>query len=66
MSKVVYAHTPNRADWNSTDVHDVVPADALALEPDVDVPLHLIETQTFGNGVVVLHSERRRLVAAGG
>lgn len=103
MPKVVYSRTLDRADWNATVVHDVVPADVLALKAqpggdlvlggselaaefarhdlideyrlyihpivigrgnpmlqpsDANVPLRLIETHTFGNGVVMLHYER--------
>jgi dihydrofolate reductase len=105
MPKVVYSRTLERADWNATVVHDVVPADVLALkaQPGADlvlggadlaaefarhdlideyrlyvhpivigngtpmlrpseakVPLTLIETRTFGNGVVMLRYERRQ------
>lgn len=105
MPKVVYSRTLGRADWNATVVHDVVPAEVLALkaEPgghlvlggadlgaefarhdlidefrlyvhpivigrgrpalkpsDAKVPLRLIETHTFGNGVVLLRYERRQ------
>ncbi len=111
MPKVVYSRTLDRADWNATVVHDVVPAEVLALkaEPggdlvlggadlaaefarhdlideyrlyvhpmvigrgtsmlrpsDAKVPLRLIETHTFGNGVVMLRYERRRLGPTGG
>jgi dihydrofolate reductase len=39
--KVVYSHTLERADWNATVVHDVVPAEVLALkaEPGGDLVL---------------------------
>jgi dihydrofolate reductase len=109
MPKVVYSRTLERADWNATVVHDVVPADVLALKAqpggdlviggsdvaaefvrhdlideyrvyvhpivigrgtpmlrpsDAQVRLDLIETHTFGNGVVLLRYERRRLQPA--
>ena len=111
MPKVVYSRTLERADWNATVVHDVVPADVLALKAqhggdlilggsnlaaefarhdlideyrlyihpivigrgtpmlhpsDAKVPLRLIETHTFGNGVVMLRYERRLPGPAGG
>ena len=104
MPKVVYSRTLERADWNATVVHGVVPAEVLALKAqpggdlvlggsdlaaafarhdlideyrlyvhpmvigrgtpmlrpsDAKVPLGLIETHTFGNGVVMLRYERR-------
>ena len=110
MPKVVYSRTLDRADWNATVVHDVVPAEVLALKAqpggdlvlggaelgaefarhdlideyrvyvhpvvigrgrpmlrpsDAKVPLQLIETHTFGNGVVMLRYERRRSRATG-
>jgi len=110
MPKVVYSRTLDRADWNATVVHDVVPAEVLALKTqpggnlvlggadlggefarhdlideyrlyvhpvvigrgrpmlrpsDAKVPLQLIETHTFGNGVVMLRYERRRSRATG-
>ena len=110
MPKVVYSRTLDRADWNATVVHDVVPAEVLALKTqpggnlvlggadlgaefarhdlideyrlyvhpvvigrgrpmlrpsDAKVPLELIETRTFGNGVVMLRYERRRSRATG-
>ena len=110
MPKVVYSRTLVRADWNATVVHDVVPAEVLALKAqpggnlvlggaelgaefarhdlideyrlyvhpvvigrgrpmlrpsDAKVPLQLIETHTFGNGVVMLRYERRLLVPTG-
>lgn len=97
--KIVYSRTLQRADWNTTVVRDVVPAEVMALksEPGGDLvlggadlaaefmrhdlvdeyriyvhpvligrgrslfpslasrtPLHLLETKTFGNGVVLL------------
>ncbi len=103
MPKVVYSRTLERADWNATVAHDVVPAEVLALKAqpggdlvlggaelgaefarhnlideyrlyihpivigrgkpmlrpsDAKVPLQLIETHTFGNGVVMLRYER--------
>ena len=106
MPKVVYSRTLERADWNATVAHDVVPAEVLALksQPGGDlvlggadlgaefarhdlideyrlyvhpivigrgtpmlrpsnakVPLRLIETHNFGNGVVMLRYERRPL-----
>jgi dihydrofolate reductase len=110
MPKVVYSRTLDRADWNATVVHGVVPAEVLALttQPggdlvlggadlaaefarhdlideyrlyvhpmvigrgtpmlrpsDAKFPLRLIETHTFGNGVVMLRYERRRLGPVG-
>jgi dihydrofolate reductase len=104
LPKVVYSRTLERAEWNATVVHDVVPAEVLALKAqtggdlvlggsdlgaefarqdlideyrlyvhpmvigrgtpmlrpsDAKVSLQLIETQTFGNGVVMLRYERR-------
>ena len=111
MPKVVYSHTLERADWKATVVHDVVPAEVLALKAqpggdlvlggsdlgaefarhdlideyrlyvhpmvigrgtpmlrpsDAKVPLRLIETRTFGNGVVMLRYERSPLGPVGG
>jgi dihydrofolate reductase len=111
MPKVVYSRTLDRVDWNATVVHDVVPAEVLALKAqpggdlvvggadlgaefarhdlideyrlyvhpvvigrgtpmlrpsDAKVPLRLIETHTFGNGVVLLRYERRPLGLASG
>jgi dihydrofolate reductase len=111
MPKVVYSRTLQRADWNAAVVHDVVPAEVLALKAqpgadlvlggadlgaefarhdlideyrlyvhpmvigrgrqmlrpsDATVPLQLIETHTFGNGVVMLRYERRALEPAEG
>ncbi len=110
MPKVVYSRTLERADWNTTVIHDVVPAEVLALkaEPggdlvlggsdlaaefarhdlideyrlylhpivigrgtptlrpsDAKVTLRLIETHTFGNGVVMLRYDRRPSEPAG-
>jgi dihydrofolate reductase len=110
MPKVVYSRTLERADWNATVVHDVVPAEVLALKAqpggdlvlggadlpaefarndlideyrlyvhpmvigrgtpmlrpsDAKVPLRLVESHTFGNGVVMLRYERRPLEPAG-
>jgi dihydrofolate reductase len=104
VPKVVYSRTLERADWNATVVHDVAPAEVLALKAqpggdlvlggsnlaaefarhdlideyrlyihpvvigrgtpmlrpsDAKVPLRLVETHTFGNGVVMLRYERR-------
>jgi dihydrofolate reductase len=104
MPKVVYSRTLEWAGANATVVHDVVPAEVLALRAqaggdlvvgggdlgaefarrdlideyrlyvhpvvigrgkpmlrpsEARVPLSLIETHTFGNGVVVLRYERR-------
>ncbi|MHB1511178.1 MAG: dihydrofolate reductase family protein [Acidimicrobiales bacterium] len=104
MPKVVYSRTLERAEWNASIAHDVVPAEVLALKAqpggdlvlggsdlaaefarydlideyriyvhpmvigrgtpmlrpsDARVPLRLIETHTFGNGVVMLRYERR-------
>jgi dihydrofolate reductase len=104
MPKVVYSRTMERADWNATVVHDVVPAEVLALKAqpggdlvlggadvaaefarydlideyrlyvhpvvigrgrpmlrpsDATVPLRLVETHTFGNGIIMLRYERR-------
>lgn len=101
--KIVYSRTMERAEWNATVAHDVVPAEIAALkaEPggdlvlggavmgsefarhdlideyrlyvhpivigrgnpglrpsDAKVRLRLIETHTFGNGVVLLRYER--------
>lgn len=109
--KVVYSRTLERADWNATVAHDVVPADVAALKAqpggdlvlggsvlgaefgrhdlideyrlyvhpvvigrgtpmlrpsDARVALRLIETYTFGNGVVMLRYERRPEGAADG
>lgn len=106
--KVVYSRTLERAGSNATVVHDVVPAEVLALKAqaggdlvvgggdlgaefarhdlideyrlyvhpivigrgkpmlrpsDATVPLSLIETHPFGNGVVLLRYERRPLPA---
>ena len=106
MPKIVYSRTLERAGGNATVVHQVVPAEVLALKAqrggalivggadlgaefarhdlideyrlyvhpivigrgrpmlrpsDADVPLRLIETHTFGNGVVLLRYERRGL-----
>ena len=103
MPKVVYSRTLDRAGSNATVVHDVVPAEVLALKAqpggdlvvgggdlgaefarhdlideyrlyihpivigrgkqmlkpsDAKVPLRLVETHTFGNGVVLLRYER--------
>lgn len=118
MPKVVYSRTLERAGGNATVVHDVVPAEVLALKAqpggdlvvgggdlvvgggdlgaefarhdlideyrlyvhpivigrgkpmlrpsEAKVPLSLIETHTFGNGVVLLRYERRLLGLAGG
>lgn len=111
MPKVVYSRTLERADWNATVVHDVVPAEVLALKAqpggdlvlgganlaaefarldlideyrlyvhpmvigrgtpmlrpsDAKVPLQLIDTHTFGNGVVMLRYERRLSAPVGG
>ena len=105
MPKVVYSRTMHRAGWNATVVHDVVPAEVLALKAqpggdlviggadlaaefvrhdlideyrlyvhpvligrghpmlrpsDATVPLRLVETHAFGNGVVMLRYERHR------
>jgi dihydrofolate reductase len=110
MPKVVYSRTLDRADWNATVVHEVVPAEVLALKAqpggdlvlggadvaaefarndlideyrlyvhpivigrgtpmlrpsDAKIPLQLIETHTFGNGVVMLRYERRPSGPAG-
>ncbi|MGH9055313.1 MAG: dihydrofolate reductase family protein [Acidimicrobiales bacterium] len=110
VPKVVYSRTLKRADWNATVVHDVVPAEVLALKAapggdlvlggsdlgaefarhdlideyrlyvhpivigrgtpmlrpsDAKVALRLIETHTFGNGVVMLRYERRPSAALG-
>lgn len=103
MPKIVYSRTLEHAEWNATVVHDVVPAEVLALKSqpggdlviggsdlaaefarhdlideyrlyvhpivigrgtptlrpsDAKVRLQLIETRTFGNGVVMLRYER--------
>ena len=103
MPKVVYSRTLDRADWNATVVHDVVPAEVVALKEqpggdlvvggsdlgsvfarhdlideyrlyvhpvvigrgtpalrpsDARVRLRLVDTHTFGNGVVLLRYER--------
>jgi dihydrofolate reductase len=103
MPKVVYSRTLQRADWNTTVAHDVVPGEILALKGQADgdlvvggavvgsefarhdlideyrlyvhpvvigrgrpalrpsdakVQLRLVETHTFGNGVVLLRYER--------
>jgi dihydrofolate reductase len=110
MPKVVYSRTLERADWNATVVHEVVPDEVLALKgqqdrdlvlggsnlgaefarhdlideyrlyihpvvigrgtpmlrpSDAKVPLRLLETHTFGNGVVMLRYERLRLRPVG-
>jgi dihydrofolate reductase len=102
MPKIVYSRTLQRADWNTTVVHDVVPEDVMALKAqpggdlalggadlaaafmrydlideyriyvhpivigrgkplfppsDTRITLHLAETRTFGNGVVLLRYE---------
>ena len=104
--KVVYSRTLERSGPNATVVHQVVPAEVLALKAqpggdlvvgggdlgaefarqdlideyrlyvhpivigrgkpmlrpsDAEVPLRLIETHSFGNGVVLLRYERRDL-----
>jgi dihydrofolate reductase len=104
MPKVVYSRTLERAGGNATVIHDVVPAEVLALKgqpggdlvvgggdlgaefarqnlideyrlyvhpivigrgkpmlrpSEAKVPLSLIETRSFGNGVVLLRYERR-------
>lgn len=104
IPKVVYSRTLERADWNSTVVREVVPAEVQALKAqpggdlviggsnlasefarldlideyrlyihpivigrgtpmlqpsDAQVLLRLVETRTFGNGVVMLRYERR-------
>lgn len=108
--KLVYSRTLDRADWNSTVVRDVVPAEveALKAEPggdlalggadlaasflrhdlvdeyrlyvhpvaigrgrttflsDARTSLELAGTQTFGNGVVLLHYRRPGQTAAAG
>jgi dihydrofolate reductase len=111
MPKVVYSRTLKRAGRNATVVHDVVPAEVLALKAqpggnlvvggsdlgaefarhdlideyrlyvhpivigrgkpmlppsEAKIPLSLIETHTFGNGVVLHRYERRPLRSAGG
>ncbi len=107
MPKIVYSRTLERARGNATVVHQVVPAEVLALKAqpggdlivggadlgaefarhdvideyrlyvhpivigrgrpsDAEVPLRLIETHTFGNGVVILRYERRDLSPAAG
>jgi dihydrofolate reductase len=103
MPKIVYSRTLDRADWNSTVVRDVVPAEVEALKagdggdlalgganlaatflrhdlvdelrlyvmpvllgagtplfPAAEArrPMRLVETRTFGNGVVLLRHER--------
>lgn len=103
MPKVVYSRSLERADWNATVVHEVVPAEVLALKgqpggalvlggsdlgaefarhdlideyrlyvhpvligrgrpmlrpSEAKFPLKLMETHTFGNGVVLLRYER--------
>jgi dihydrofolate reductase len=105
MPKIVYSRTLERADWNASVVHDVVPGEVLALKAkpggdlilggadlaaefarhdlideyrlyvhpvvigrgtptlrpsDAMVPLRLVETRNFGNGVVMLRYERRQ------
>ena len=104
VPKYVFSRTLQHADWNSTLVRDVVPADIRALKaqpggdlslggadlsasflrhdlidelriyihpvivgrgrypfpPDVHLPLRLVETRRFGNGVVLLHYEVAR------
>ena len=109
MPKIVYSRTLERAGGNATVVHQVVPAEVLALKAqpggdlivgaadlgaefarhdlideyrlyvhpivigrgrpmlrpsDAEVPLRLIETHSFGNGVVLLRYERRDLSPA--
>ena len=111
MPKVVYSRTLERAGGNATVIHDVVPAEVLALKgqpggdlfvgggdlgaefarqdlideyrlyvhpivigrgkpmlrpSEAKVPLSLIETRTFGNGVVLLRYERRPFGLSGG
>jgi dihydrofolate reductase len=100
--KLVYSRTLDRADWNTTVVRDVVPAEVEALKaqpggdlalggidlaaaflrhdlideyrlyvhpvvigrgrsvfpPDATIDLEFAGTQTFGNGVVLLHYRR--------
>lgn len=110
MPKIVYSRTLERADWNATVVHEVVPAEVLALKgqrggdlvlggsnlgaefarhdlideyrlyihpvvigrgtpmlrpSDAKVRLRLLETHTFGNGVVMLRYERLPLRLVG-
>ncbi|MFC4960480.1 dihydrofolate reductase family protein [Streptomyces mauvecolor] len=106
MPKIVYSRTLQKADWNTTVKHEVVPAEIEALKawPGGDLvigganlaatfrqydlidayrlyvhpvllgtgkrlfptsysdthKLRLVETRTFGNGVVLLHHERVR------
>ena len=109
--KIVYSRTLERAGTDATVVHQVVPAEVLALKAqpggdlivggadlgaefarqdlideyrlyvhpivigrgkqmlrpsDAEVPLRLIETHTFGNGVVLLRYERSVLSSAAG
>jgi dihydrofolate reductase len=104
MPKIVYSTTLDRADWNATVVHEVVPDEVRALssedgrevgvggaalaaaflrhdlidecrlyvhpvvighgrpafpEPGRRLDLRLVETRTFGNGVVLLRHQRR-------
>lgn len=111
MPKVVYSRTMERAAWNASVTHQVVPSEVLALKAqpggdlvvggadlaaefarhdlideyrlyvhpvvigrgrpmlrpsDVKVSLRLIETQTFGNGVVMLRYERQPSTLADG
>jgi dihydrofolate reductase len=111
MPKIVYSRTLKRASGNATVVHDVVPAEVLALKAqpggdlvvgggdlgaefarhdlideyrlyvhpivigrgkpmlrpsEAKIPLSLIETHTFGNGVVLHRYERRPLRPASG
>ena len=103
MPKIVYSTTLEQADWNTTIVRDVVPAEVMELKAqpggdmvlggadlaaafmrhdlidehrlyihpvvigrgkplfhpsDARVQLRLIETRTFGNGVVLLRYQR--------
>jgi dihydrofolate reductase len=111
MPKIVYSRTLKRASGNATVVHDVAPAEVLALKAqpggdlvvgggdlgaefarhdlideyrlyvhpivigrgkpmlrpsEAKIPLSLIETHTFGNGVVLHRYERRPLRPASG
>jgi dihydrofolate reductase len=111
MPKIVYSRRLERAGGNATVIHDVVPAEVLALKAqpgrdlvvgggdlgaefarqdlideyrlyvhpivigrgkpmlrpsEAKVPLSLIETRTFGNGVVLLRYERRPFGLSGG
>jgi dihydrofolate reductase len=108
MPKIVYSRTLEKADWNTTVVREVVPAEVEALKAqdggdlalggadlaatflrhdlvdefrlyvhpvvlgagtplfrpaDTPRPLRLVETRTFGNGVVLLRHERTRAAA---